>query len=54
MGGGGGGGRGLTPGELDILQQQAKQSLISGDGNGKCNVFISFTSEDRDEVNWVR
>jgi MTH538 TIR-like domain (DUF1863) len=52
--GGGGGGRGLTPSELQQLEQKAKQSLkISGD-TGKCNVFISFASEDLSEVNMLR
>lgn len=53
-GGGGGGGRGLTPDELKSLQQKAKQSLKDGDGTGKCNVFISFSCEDLDEVNLLR
>lgn len=54
MGGGGGGGRGLTPGELKSLQQRAKKALKDGDGTGKFNVFISFSSEDLDEVNLLR
>ena len=54
MGGGGGGGRGLTPDELRNLEQRAKESLKGGDGHGKRNVFISFSSEDRDEVNLLR
>jgi hypothetical protein len=54
MGGGGGGGRGLTPDELKSLQQKAKKSLKDGDGTGKCNVFISFSSEDLGEVNLLR
>ena len=53
MGGGGGGGRGLTPDELRNLEQRAKQSLKGG-GGGKCNVFISFSSDDLDEVNLLR
>lgn len=51
---GGGGGRGLTPDELTNLEQKAKKSLKQGDGSGKCNVFISFSSEDLDEVNLLR
>lgn len=54
MGGGGGGGRGLTPDELRSLEQTAKDSLKSAAGTGKCNVFISFSSEDLDEVNLLR
>ena len=54
MGVGGGGGRGLTPDELRSLEQRAKKSMKSGDGTGKSNVFISFTSEDLDEVNLLR
>ena len=54
MGGGGGGGRGLTPDELRSLEQRAKKSMKGGDGTGKCNVFISFSSEDLAEVNLLR
>ena len=54
MGGGGGGGRGLTPDELRNLEQRAKKSMKAGDGAGKCNIFISFSSEDLDEVNLLR
>ena len=54
MGGGGGGGRGLTPDELKRLQQKAKKSLNDADGLGKCNVFISFSHEDLNEVNLLR
>jgi len=54
MGGGGGGGQGLTPGELQRLELKAKQSLRSRDGSEKCNVFISFASEDLDDVNMLR
>ncbi len=53
MGGGGGGGRGLTPDELQRLEQTAKKSL-AGTGTGKCNVFISFISEDLNDVNLLR
>ncbi len=51
---GGGGGRGLTPDELTNLQQKAKKSLKDGEGTIKCNVFISFSSEDLNEVNLLR
>jgi hypothetical protein len=54
MGGGGGGGRGLTPDELRRLDQRAKESLKAGAGTGKCNVFISFASEDLNDVNMLR
>jgi len=54
MGGGGGGGFGLTPDELENLEQRAKKSLKGGDGTNKCNVFISFSSENLDEVNLLR
>ncbi|MBE9581138.1 MAG: TIR domain-containing protein [Proteobacteria bacterium] len=54
MGGGGGGGWGLTPDELRSLEQRAKKSMKGGDGTGKCNVFISFSSEDLNEVNLLR
>ena len=54
MGGGGGGGRGLTPGELQRLEEKARQSLKAGGDTGKCNVFISFASEDLSDVNMLR
>jgi hypothetical protein len=54
MGGGGGGGRGLTPSELQQLEQKAKQSLQTSGDTGKCNVFISFASEDLSDVNMLR
>jgi len=54
MGGGGGGSSGLTPSELRKLEQLAKESLRTGAGTGKCNVFISFASEDLKEVNLLR
>ncbi len=52
--GGGGGGRGLTPDELRRLEETTKKSLRAGDGADKCNVFISFAAEDRDDVNMLR
>ena len=52
--GGGGGGRGLTRDELNKLEQSAKKSLKEGDEGGKRNVFISFSSDDLDEVNLLR
>ncbi|HID28972.1 MAG TPA: TIR domain-containing protein [Desulfobacterales bacterium] len=54
MGGGGGGGRGLTPNELNELEQKAKQSLKASGDTGKCNVFISFASDDLGDVNMLR
>ena len=52
--GGGGGGRGLIPDELKTLEQRAKKALKEGDGGGRRNVFISFSSDDIDEVNLLR
>ena len=54
MGGGGGGGRDLTPDELDRLEDVARKKLKQGDLPEKRNVFISFASEDMDEVNLLR
>jgi len=54
MGGGGGGGRGLTPDELRDLEQRAKRAMREPGGTGKCNIFISFVSEDLGEVNMLR
>lgn len=42
----------MTPDELRRLEQRAKESLKHG--GGKCNVFISFSSDDLDEVNLLR
>ena len=52
--GGSGSGRGLAPNELRTLEQRAKESLKEGDGGKKRNVFISFSSEDLNEVNLLR
>jgi len=52
--GGGGGGRGLTPDELRRLEQRAKQTLRSKGASSKHNVFISFASEDLNDVNMLR
>ncbi len=54
MGGGGGGGRGLTPSELQELEQKAKESLKTSGDASKCNVFISFAAEDLTDVNMLR
>lgn len=52
--GGGGGGRGLTADELRRLEQVARDSLRRAAGARKHNVFISFVSEDLQEVNLLR
>lgn len=52
MGGGGGGSRGLSREELRSAELRAKRTL--GEGQGKSNVFISFSSDDLDEVNLLR
>jgi hypothetical protein len=52
--GGGGGGRSLTPDELKSLEATAKESLREGSGEEKSNVFISFATEDINEVNLLR
>lgn len=52
--GGGGGGRGLTPEEIQRLEQTAKNRLRAGAGTGKCNVFISFVEEDLNDINMLR
>jgi hypothetical protein len=54
MGGGRGRGRGLTPDELRDLEQRAKKSMREPGGTGTCNVFISFDSEDLNDVNLLR
>lgn len=54
MGGGGGGGRGLTLDELRALEQRAKKSLKDCGATEKYNVFISFASEDLNDVNMLR
>ena len=49
-----GGGGGWTPsrGELSDLEAMAKKAL--GESSGRRNVFISFASEDLNEVNLLR
>lgn len=54
MGGGGGGGRGLTPDELRDLERRAKRTMKETGVTGKCNVFISFDSDDLNDVNLLR
>jgi hypothetical protein len=52
--GGSGGGLGLTLDELKALEQRAKQSMKDPGSTGKCNVFISFATEDLSEVIMLR
>ena len=52
--GGSSSGRGLNLNELRSLEQRAKKALKKGDGEGKHNVFISFSSDDLNEVNLLR
>ena len=49
MGGGGGGGWNQL-GNISALEQKARDALTSG----KRNVFISFATEDINEVNLLR
>lgn len=49
MGGGGGGGWNRL-GDVSSLEQKAREAL----SEGKKNVFISFATEDMDEVNLLR
>jgi hypothetical protein len=51
--GGSGGGRGLTPDELKKMEDIAKKELKDTEPQ-KRNVFISFASEDLNEVNLLR
>ncbi len=46
--------RGLNPDELKDLEQRAKGSMKISSESGKCNVFISFASEDINDVNMLR
>lgn len=52
MGGGGGGGR-PTLGDTSGLEEKAKKELERGEGERR-NVFLSFSSDDIDEVNLLR
>lgn len=55
MGGGGGGGRrGPYKEDLSRLEDLARKSLRESVEPSKCNVFISFVSEDIDDVNLLR
>ena len=44
----------LTPRQRRKLEESAKESLKVGDGERKQNVFISFSSDDLEEVNLLR
>ena len=52
MGGGGGGGR-PTLGDTSRLEEKAKKELERGERTRR-NVFLSFSSDDIDEVNLLR
>ena len=52
--GGGGGSRSLTPEQLRKLEQVAKDSLKKVSEPVKRNVFLSFASEDLNDVNLLR
>lgn len=54
MGGGVGGGRGPSKEDLSRLEELARKSLREGAEPSKCNVFISFVSEDINDVNLLR
>jgi hypothetical protein len=54
MGGSGGGGRNLRYEELKSLEAKAKELLKEGSEPKRRNCFISFDSEDLDEVNLLR
>ena len=54
MGGSGSSGQSLAPNQLRTLEQRAKESLRERDGGKKRNVFISFSSDDLNEVNLLR
>lgn len=51
---GGGGGRGPSRDDLSRLEELARKTLREGAEPSKCNVFISFVSEDIDDVNLLR
>jgi DNA-directed RNA polymerase subunit L len=54
MGGSGGGGRSLSPEEMEQLEQTAKKLMRKDSQPSKRNAFISFASEDLDNVNLLR
>lgn len=51
---GGGGGRGPSKEDLSRLEELARRTLREGAEPSKCNVFISFVSEDINDVNLLR
>jgi hypothetical protein len=51
--GGGGGGR-IPSSDIDKLEEKAKKTLKEGTADTSRHVFISFASEDEDEVNLLR
>lgn len=50
---GGGGGYGFSPVDKEELEKKAKEHLRNA-GESRRNVFISFSSDDMDEVNLLR
>jgi len=52
--GGGGGGRGPSKEDLSRLEELARRTLREGAEPSKCNVFISFVSEDINDINLLR
>lgn len=51
---GGGGGRGLKRRDLSELERRARESMRDPGVTRRYNVFISFASEDLDDVNMLR
>ena len=51
--GGSGGGRSLTPGELERTKRRVREELRQA-GESRRSIFISFSSDDLDEVNLLR
>lgn len=51
---GGGGGRGPSRDELTYLEELARKALREGEKSTKRNVFISFDTEDKNDVNLLR
>jgi hypothetical protein len=54
VGGGGGRSRGISRQELQQLEERAKAALNQASQPQKRNVFISFATEDLDQVNLLR